>query len=151
MLVVELAKLNPHDSSLHRMVELTKDGYSRKKVPERLKLIKESSGQADEILNDISLQQSLLATLQTEKNRLGADTKMIAQNEREQLMKKQFLEHFDRASRPGTAAKVLLRFARNHLHRGYDARGISTLGNFVVELALMRGKNAQRRSIRCRW
>jgi hypothetical protein len=57
-------------------------------------------------------------------------------------MKKQFLEHFDRASRPGTASKVMLRFARNHLHRGYEARGISTLGNFVAELPLMRGKNA---------
>jgi hypothetical protein len=36
----------------------------------------------------------------------------------------------------------LLRFGRKHLHRGYDARGISTLGNFVAELALLRGKNA---------
>src|SRR5258708_1188062 len=67
---------------------------------------------------------------------------MIAQNGREQLMKKQFLEHFERASRPGTASKVSLRFRRNHLHRGYDARGISTLGNFIAELALLRGKNA---------
>jgi hypothetical protein len=120
----------------------SKNGYSREKAPELLELLTESPGQTDKILKDISVHQNLLATLQIEKNRLGADTKMIAQNEREQLMKKQFLEHFDRASRPGTASKVLLRFGRNHLHRGYDARGISTLGNFVAELALMRGKNA---------
>jgi hypothetical protein len=31
--------------------------------------------------------------------------------------------------------KVFLRFGRNHLHRGYDRRGVSTLGNFVAELA----------------
>ena len=31
-------------------------------------------------------------------------------------------------------AKVFLRFGRNHLHRGYDRRGVSTLGNFVAEL-----------------
>jgi hypothetical protein len=142
LLVPELAKLNPHDSSLHRMVELTKNGYSREKAAELLELLTESPGRADKILNGISVHQNLLATLQIEKNRLGADTKMIAQNAREQLMKKQFLEHFDRASRAGTASKVLLRFGRNHLHRGYDARGISTLGNFVAELALLRGKNA---------
>lgn len=141
LLVPELAKLNPHDSSLHRMVELTKNGYSRENAPELLELFTESPGRADKILNDISVHQNLLATLQIEKNRLSAGTKMIAQNEREQLMKKQFLEHFDRASRLGTASKVLLRFGRSHLHRGYDARGISTLGNFVAELALMRGKN----------
>jgi len=35
---------------------------------------------------------------------------------------------------------VLLRFGRNHLHRGYDARGISTLGNFIAEFALEEGK-----------
>jgi hypothetical protein len=102
----------------------------------------ESPARTDKILNDISVHQNLLESLQMGKNRLGADTKMIAQNEREQPMKKQFLEHFDRVSRPGTASKVLLRFGRNHLHRGYDARGIATLGNFVAELSVMRGKNA---------
>src|SRR2546429_6602955 len=30
----------------------------------------------------------------------------------------------------------------NHLHRGYDARGISTLGNFIAEFALEEGEKA---------
>lgn len=29
---------------------------------------------------------------------------------------------------------MFLRFGRNHLHRRYDRRGVSTLGNFVAEL-----------------
>lgn len=31
---------------------------------------------------------------------------------------------------------MFFRFGRNHLHRGYDRRGVSTLGNFVAELAV---------------
>jgi hypothetical protein len=56
----------------------------QRKGTELLELLTESPGQTDKILNDISVQQNLLATLQLEKNRLGADRKMIAQNEREQ-------------------------------------------------------------------
>jgi hypothetical protein len=37
-------------------------------------------------------------------------------------------------------AKVFLRFGRNHLHRGLDRRGVSTLGNFVAELAAAEGR-----------
>ncbi|MFZ0278404.1 MAG: hypothetical protein WA254_23165 [Candidatus Sulfotelmatobacter sp.] len=36
---------------------------------------------------------------------------------------------------------MLLRFWRNHLHRGSDARGVSTLGNFVAEFAVAQGSN----------
>jgi hypothetical protein len=53
-------------------------------------------------------------------------------------MKRQFMTHFKTASR----GKVLLRFGRNHMHRGYDARGVSTLGNFIAELATGRGRTA---------
>jgi hypothetical protein len=37
---------------------------------------------------------------------------------------------------------VLLRFGRNHLHRGYDARGVSTLGNFIAEFAVVESRKA---------
>jgi hypothetical protein len=121
------------------MVELTKDGYSRKMAPDLLDLAKQSKGEADEVLNDVSLRENLVATLEIENNRLGPDTKMIAQDERERLMKEQFLKHFRHHATPGTPSKVLLRFGRNHLHRGYDARGISTLGNFIAEFAVAQG------------
>lgn len=140
MLIAELASLNPSDLDLRRMLELTKDGYTRKMAPDLLDLAKRSKGKADAVLNDVSLRENLIETLEVEKNRLGVDTKMIAQNERERLMKEQFLKHLRAGSEAGTSSKVLFRFGRNHLHRGYDARGISTLGNFIAELALGEGK-----------
>jgi hypothetical protein len=30
-------------------------------------------------------------------------------------------------------------FGQNHLHRGIDRRGVSTLGNFIAELAVAEG------------
>jgi hypothetical protein len=138
-LIRQLAALNPGDSNLRRAVELTKDGYNRTMAPALLDLARQSKGDEDEVLNDVSLRENLVATLVIEKNRLGPDTNMIAQDERERLMKEQFLEHYRHHSTPGTPSRVLLRFGRNHLHRGYDARGISTLGNLIAEFALAQG------------
>jgi hypothetical protein len=53
-------------------------------------------------------------------------------------MKKLLVSHW----RQESEGKLLLRFGRNHLHRGYDTRGISTLGNFVSEWAIAQGKSA---------
>ena len=139
LLIRELGALNPGNPNLRRMMELTKDGYNRKMAPDLLDLAERSKATSDKVSNDVSVRESLLATLEIETNRINPDTKMLAQDERERLMKKQFLEHFRRL-RPGTSSKVLLRFGRNHLHRGYDARGISTLGNFIAEFALSEGK-----------
>lgn len=139
-LIAQLSSLNPSDTDLQRMAEITKNGYDRKLTPALLELAKKSKGRSDQVLNDVSLRKNLVETLEVEKNRLNPDTKMMAQNEREQVMKEQFLEHFRRALRQGAPSKVLLRFGRNHLHRGYDARGISTLGNFIAEFAVAEGK-----------
>ncbi|HEY6308268.1 MAG TPA: hypothetical protein VI488_17620 [Candidatus Angelobacter sp.] len=141
-LIRELAALNPDDQSFKRMVSMTNDGYRREMAPVLLDLALGSKANRDESLNDVSLRESLLSTLEIEENRLSPETKMVAQNKRELLMKQQFLTHLRRASASGTPQKVLLRFGRNHLHRGYDVRGISTLGNFVVELAIVQGRKA---------
>ncbi len=133
MPIAELASLNPDDPDLKRMRELTKDGYNRKMAPDLLDLAKQSRAEVDKVLNDVSLRENLIETLEVEKNRLATNTKMIAQNERERVMKEQFLRQL------GAPGKVLLRFGRNHLHRGYDAR-ISTLGNFIAEFALEQEK-----------
>jgi len=140
-LIREFATLNPTDSNLKEMTQLTKGGYTRELAPKLLDLAKASKGIADERLNDVSLRENLLATLDIETNRLGPETRMAAQDKRERLMKQQFLTHFrhDSASK---ASKVLLRLGRNHLHRGYDARGISTLGNFISEFAFAEGRGA---------
>jgi hypothetical protein len=138
-LIREWAALNPHDARLARMVEETKGGYKRSMAAGLLALAKESKAAKDEKANDISLRKSILSTLEIEMYRSDADTKMNAQRERELLLKTQFLEHLRNAGTDG-AGKVFLRFGRNHLHRGYDARGISTLGNFVAEFAISRGQ-----------
>jgi len=139
-LIRDLAALNPNNPQLKQMVDLTSDVYTRKMASDLLTLMKSSNAEHDALVNDISLRQNLLATLEIEKNRSNPDSKMTAQNERELLMKTQFLEHF--RSSAGPTSKVLLRFGRNHLHRGYDARGISTLGNFIAEFAVSRGQRA---------
>jgi hypothetical protein len=88
----------------------------------------------------------IVATLATQQYALAGKGRDFllneAQNERELLMKEQFLIHFNHSSTPGARSKVLLRFGRNHLHRGYDARGISTLGNFIAEFAIVQGQKA---------
>jgi len=139
-LIRELAALNPTDSDLKQMVGLTKNGYNRKLAPDLLDLARSSKAPADEQPNGVSLRENLVATLEIEAHRLSPDTKMMAQLEREQLMKKQFLTHFRQIPSQATPSKVLLRFGRNHLHRGYDARGISTLGNFIAEFAIADGR-----------
>jgi hypothetical protein len=138
-LIRELAALNPADASLKKMVEITKDGYQRSMAENLLSLLEASKADRDVHVNDISLRQNLLATLEIDAHRANSATRMAAQNRREILLKTQILEHLQ--NNPSGRSKVLLRFGRNHLHRGYDARGISTLGNFMAEFALSRGQS----------
>jgi hypothetical protein len=131
--ISELAALNPGDKNLERMVALTADGYSRPLAPELLSLLSSSRQGKDTAVNGISLRQSLMASLQIEKDRMSKGTRPAAQARRELLMKQQFLEHY----REGDPGKVLIRFGQAHLFRGLDNdRGISTLGNFIAEFAV---------------
>src|SRR5437879_13813268 len=101
-------------------------------APDLLDLAKQSRAEVDKVLNDVSLRENLIETLEAEKNRLATNTKMIAQNERERVMKEQFLRHFRVNSKLGAPATVLLRFGRDDLHRGYDPRGKSQLRDFIA-------------------
>lgn len=141
-LIKELAALNLDNSSLQAMSDLVKDGYKRSQAPELLTLLKKSAATKDKIANGISLRAIILNTLEIDANRLRPESKMTAQNKRESLMKQQFLEHWRRERASAAASKVLFRFGRNHLHRGYDARGISTLGNFIAEFAVSQNKTS---------
>jgi len=135
LLIRDLAALNPSNSSLARMIEISKPGYQRQMAPQLLELMHGTGNIRDRMVNDVSLVESLQATLEIETNRLNPNTKLPAQIRRESLMKDLFQLHYAKIVIPGSNAKVMLRFGRNHLHRGYDARGISTLGNFVAEFA----------------
>jgi hypothetical protein len=138
LLIRELAARNPEDRNLQQMVRITKDGYSRKIAPQLWDLAQNISGTKDEEPGGISLRQNLVATLQVEQLRSNPQMKLAASLQRELLMKQQLLLHLQH----NPAAKVLLRFGRNHLHRGYDARGVSTVGNFVAEFAIAHGQKA---------
>ena len=135
LLVRELASANPTDSSLQRMLEITKSGYNRNMAPELLQHMPKSIAIRDRWINDVSLLSNLEATLEIDRDRLSPDAKFRAQLDRESLMKKLFLVHYQKNIPFGSESKVMLRFGRNHLHKGFDSRGVSTLGNFVAEFA----------------
>jgi len=140
-LIRDLAAANPTHSSLARMVEITKSGYKRQMAPGLLELMPSAGMVGDVTVNDISLAENIRATLAIENDRLSPGAKFAASLRRESLMKELFLQHYRRA-RPGPEVKVMLRFGRNHLHRGYDERGVSTLGNFVAEFAISQHQTA---------
>lgn len=54
-------------------------------------------------------------------------------------MKDFFLTHYRQAVAAGAKPRVAAAFGRNHLHRGLDRRGVSTLGNFIAEFAVVEG------------
>lgn len=133
-LIRDLAALNPGNKNLERMVSLTANGYSRSLAQELFSLMSSSRPERDSVVNGISLHDNLVASLQIEKDRMSRETRPTAQNRRELLMKRQFLEHY----RDGDPGKVLIRFGQAHLFRGLDNhRGVSTLGNFVAEFAVV--------------
>jgi hypothetical protein len=66
----------------------------------------------------------------------GKHSSLAASIRRETVMKEFFLAHYRVA---GSKPKVMAVFGQNHLHRGIDRRGVSTLGNFIAELAIAEG------------
>ena len=136
-LISQMAQLNPTDARLRRMQEMISNGYSRKQASALLQLAKLDHPANDTRIGGESLWKSMLDTLQIEVLRSDPYTRYAASDEREHLMKVLFLSHVEQEPQ----GKVLLRFGRNHLHRGIDARGISTLGNFVAEWALAQGQS----------
>ena len=117
---------------------MTSSGYSRKHAPELLRLAESGRPAHDMSVGGQSLWTNMLNTLRVEALRSDAHTRYAASDARERVMKELFISHSKREPQ----GKVLLRFGRNHLHRGYDARGISTLGNFVSEWSIARGQSA---------
>lgn len=136
-LIRELARINSGDSNIRRMMDLVSSGYVRKQAVELLRLAQSEHPAHDVVVGDESLWESTLDTLRVEALRSDPRSRYAASETRERVMKQLFLLHSNREA----TGKVLLRFGRNHLHRGYDARGISTLGNLVSEWALARGES----------
>ena len=137
-LIQQVARLNPNDATIHQMTALISSGYKRSQAPKLWQLAQSAHLVHDQDVGGESLWASTLNTLHVEALRSDPHARYEASDARELVMKKLFLRH----SRREPTGKVLLRFGRNHLHRGYDARGISTLGNFVADWALTQGQSA---------
>jgi hypothetical protein len=135
--MLDLVKLNPGDTKLQQMIDISARGYNRKQAPQLLSISETIHPTHDAIVDGISLWQNLQDTLRVEALRSNPDTKLAASEARELVMKELVLAHY----RQEPEGKVFLRFGRNHLHRGYDSRGVSTLGNFVSESALAENKS----------
>jgi hypothetical protein len=115
---------------------LTKDGYQRVTAPQLREHLLKAGTIADPSIGGVSLRSSALSTLEIEIDRSSADTRLRASTRRERLMKELFHKYWQADRAP----KVMLRFGANHLFRGIDRRGVSTLGNFVAELAFANGQ-----------
>jgi hypothetical protein len=84
----------------------------------------------------------LVRSLEVEADRASPDTAPLASARRERVMKDFFLAHYRQATLDGAPLKVAAVFGRNHMGRGVDRRGVSTLGNFLSEFAIANGGDA---------
>jgi hypothetical protein len=137
-LIRDLAAANPKSPELQAAVALAQAGYQRSTAPALLEHLQKAERIRDLSINGTSLRSNIIRTLEVERDRMSPDTRLRASTRRETLMKELFYQYWEQHDRP----KVLLRFGGNHLHRGLDRRGVSTLGNFVAELAIARSLNA---------
>ena len=138
LLIRDLAQLNPNSQALQSMVELTKQGYKRPLAPKLLELAAGMGEVKDAAAGGVSLREQVIKTLEVEveRTRRQGNDRLAASVRRETVMKEFFLAHYRTA---GGKPKVMAVFGQNHLHRGIDRRGVSTLGNFIAELAAAEG------------
>lgn len=73
----------------------------------------------------------------------GSGESFVANNEREQLMKRNFLREYRAAARrDGQPPRVMLKFGGYHMYRGATPTGVQGLGGFVTELATANGRSS---------
>ncbi len=132
LLIRDLAAANPQSRPLQLMVEALKGGYQRKLAPDLLQLARQLGDVTDTSEGPTTLKTLVLKTLEVEVARLNTD-RLPASVLRETFMKDLFLAYY---GAEGTRPKVMAVYGQNHLGRGIDRRGVSTLGNFIAELAI---------------
>jgi hypothetical protein len=132
LLIRDLAAANPRSRLLQLMVETLKDGYQRKLAPDLLQLARQIGDVTEPALGPIPLKVQVLRTLEVEVARLNIN-RQPASVLRETFMKELFATYY-RAD--GSKPKVMAVYGQNHLGRGIDRRGVSTLGNFIAEFAI---------------
>jgi hypothetical protein len=132
LLIRDLAAANPRSRPLQVMVEILKDGYQRKLAPDLLQLARQIDDVTEPARGPIPLKVQVSRTLEVEVARLSAN-RQPASVLRETFMKELFATYY-RAE--GSRPKVMAVYGQNHLGRGIDRRGVSTLGNFIAEFAI---------------
>lgn len=133
----DLAGKNRENPHLKAMVEATAGGYRRSQAYLLGELLERAAAVQPELSEDLHTFGNLAHTFAIETDRLEGE-RLRASSRREEAMKELFLSHYS-AHAEAAGAKVLVRLGRNHLHRGIDRRGVSTLGNFIAETAAARG------------
>jgi hypothetical protein len=134
----DLARRNPDVSLFQNWLAMITSGYERKASAALLKTYADQRGLETKHAKQIPYLENIVTSLRIDSARAFDDSKLKARLLRENLMKEIFAVHYRNVQKK-ESEKILLRFGRNHLHRGFDSRGISTLGNFVSELAIYRG------------
>jgi hypothetical protein len=118
------------------MPEKTAQGYRRSSAPELFALARQASEDSQALRGSGHNLRDLVQTFEVESLRSSPARRFEASTRRELVMKELFLENYRHV---GGRPKIFARFGRNHLHRGYDRRGVSTLGNFIAEFATAQG------------
>jgi erythromycin esterase-like protein len=138
LLINDLAAINPGNRALQAMVEKSKSGYRRELAPELLQLARQIGEIKDRSVGGFSLYESIVATLDVEAIR-ASKQRFDASTRREAIMKQLFISHYRAVAREHAKPKFIVSFGQSHMGRGIDTRGVSTLGNFVAELAAAEG------------
>lgn len=138
LLIRDLAAVNRQNRALQSMVEITKAGYRRALAGQLLQLAREIGEFKDLSVGGFSLYTLILRTLDVESTRAN-NQRLDASVRRETFMKELFISHYRAAARGPTKPKFVVAFGQSHLGRGIDRRGVSTLGNFIGELAVAEG------------
>jgi len=142
-LIREVAAANPEDRVALEMLALVKAGFSRTLAGELLALAYQLGDIREASPGGVPLGTLLIRSLEVEVDRSRPETsELTASRRREAVMKDFFLTHYRAATTSTAKPKVVAAFGRNHLHRGIDRRGVSTLGNFIAEFAIAEGTQA---------
>jgi len=138
LLIQDIASKNQGDTVFDTIQSKISRGYNRKLAPALIDIIEKHEPRHDSKYNGISLYETLIRSLKIDSARAFPESRFKAQLLRENLMKESFIKQYEQLNGIDRA-KIFFRFGRNHLHRGFDGRGISTMGNFISEFAIAEG------------
>jgi hypothetical protein len=143
LVIRELATANPDNRAAQDMLSTIKGGYRRTLAADLLPLARRLEELIRASTGGVSLATLVTRSLEVQVDRASPATSgLTASLRRERVMKDFFLAQYRDASQSGARPNVAAVFGRNHLHRGIDRRGVSTLGNFLVEFAIIEGRDA---------